>query len=485
MKTLQKVMRMMQNKMMNVLPAIMFALCLRVVRTEATTYCVRNTGATAADNNPGTVDRPFKTIAGGVAKVRPGDTVVIKPGEYGREIIAIKDMDGTTERKIVIRAERPGTVILQGNPTPGNENQGVALKLSHVRHVMIEGLSFKYYETGVSIADSEHITLRKCTFENNAASGVSNWKSHDTVVEECRFLDPNTPGTADNVAIQDYGVNFYHSDNCVVRNCYFFGKHNQACSWKQDCHGGLITGCVFEGVLYTGIYLGQNYQRNGRPPCSNLRAEHNIVRKAKGYRVKSPIRVGNCVNATIRFNYLEGFDETGNTGGVYVFDEARGEIVIDNNIFAYGVTCAVDLGSNHVQVEIFNNTFYDCPRAVAVNYTPRSVTTADNIAFKTLMTRLLAKDTSNYVGDPRFVGPLAQLPRTATPTPISYEKYWKSLTGKFALRAKSPAAGKGADIALEMSHAEKALRRLARAGSAGSVAVPATIFVTLGQIPSW
>jgi len=26
----------------------------------------------------------------------------------------------------------------------------------------------------------------------------------------------------------DYGVNFYDSDNCVVRNCHFFGNHGPA-----------------------------------------------------------------------------------------------------------------------------------------------------------------------------------------------------------------------------------------------------------------
>lgn len=477
-----------KKQMIDVVLLAMLPFCLCAVRTEAATYYVSNKHATASDNNSGTVDSPFKTIAAGVARTKPGDTVVIEAGDYGREEIEIKGASETAQKGIVIKAQKPGTVILQGNPTPRNENNGVAFRLSLVSYLTIEGLLFKYYETGISIADSEHITVRNCTFESNASSGVSNWASHNTLVEECRFLDPHTPTTANHVAIQDYGVNFYHSNNCVVTNCYFFGKHNQACSWKQDCHGGLITGCVFEGALYTGIYLGQNYLANGRPPCSNLRAEYNIVRNAKGYRLKSPIRVGNCVNATVSFSYLETSHETKTTGeeidptgAVYIYPEARGNVVISNNIFAYGITYAVDLGSYGVDVGIFNNTFYKCPRAVAENRPPVSVTATDNIAFKTPITWLLAKNASNYVGDPQFVGPLAQLPQTATPTPISYKEYWKKLTARFALRVDSPARGKGADTGFEISDAKRVLQLLTRARDDRSVIVPAAAFSTAGR----
>lgn len=79
----------------------------------AATYHVDQKAKNAADTNPGTKDRPLKTISAGVAKMGPGDTVLIHPGVY-RETVTLKT-SGTEAKPITIAAAQKGTVTIRGS----------------------------------------------------------------------------------------------------------------------------------------------------------------------------------------------------------------------------------------------------------------------------------------------------------------------------------------------------------------------------------
>ena len=66
-----------------------------------------------SDTNPGTTDRPFKTISAGAASLKAGDTLSIGPGVY-RETIRVMS-SGTAELPILIAAEKQGTVTISGS----------------------------------------------------------------------------------------------------------------------------------------------------------------------------------------------------------------------------------------------------------------------------------------------------------------------------------------------------------------------------------
>lgn len=68
----------------------------------------------AADSNPGTRERPFKTIAGAVQQARAGDTVWIAAGTY-RETVIIPRGGTGPDRRLVLRAEAAGEVVLKGS----------------------------------------------------------------------------------------------------------------------------------------------------------------------------------------------------------------------------------------------------------------------------------------------------------------------------------------------------------------------------------
>ena len=75
-------------------------------------YVVDGQAAQASDENPGSADRPLKTIGKAAALVMPGDCVTVRPGVY-RESVHLK-RSGTAEAPIVFQAEKLGPVVVSG-----------------------------------------------------------------------------------------------------------------------------------------------------------------------------------------------------------------------------------------------------------------------------------------------------------------------------------------------------------------------------------
>jgi hypothetical protein len=79
---------------------------------QAATYEVAQQNPQASDEGPGTVERPWKTIAKAAEKMGPGDVVVIRGGVY-RERVVVKT-SGTAQAPICFEAAPGEHVILTG-----------------------------------------------------------------------------------------------------------------------------------------------------------------------------------------------------------------------------------------------------------------------------------------------------------------------------------------------------------------------------------
>ncbi len=87
----------------------------RVPERPAGDYYVRRDGSDDADGK--SYATAFASVQRGVSALQPGQTLVIGPGEYFGPVVA--DHLGSLDEETVIRAERPGTVLLRGDvPAP-------------------------------------------------------------------------------------------------------------------------------------------------------------------------------------------------------------------------------------------------------------------------------------------------------------------------------------------------------------------------------
>ncbi len=432
------------------------------------------------DANNGKINSPFRTIKKGTSVLTAGDTLIIKPGNYGYEYAIEINKNGTKELPLVIMAEKKGAVTLNGPRKEGEVDgpdsledgtNGSAIIIGNVSYVVIDGLHITNYLIGIDVGiwndgllketviknKPHNVTIKNCTFEQNGKDGIQVFRVDSVLITNCTFISDfvmeKEDGESYPNAVQDYGCNFYSSTGSIVEDCYFFGAANQALSFKEGDKDCIARRNIFEGALYTAIYFGQNKivdnnEENKNPSCKNLLAEYNIVRGAKGFRVKSPIRADNVINAIIRNNYFEGFDKTGLTSGINIFDEAKGKIEIYNNIVAFSVdkekSAGIGIADNlaiATKLNIHNNTFYHLAKDISGNLRSDDIY-EKNIIYK--CKNSLHKDKRNFYGNPNFFnGEPKQLPISTFSVKPEFNLLYKKLTKQFFVGPQSNAKGFG------------------------------------------
>ena len=100
---------------LSVLSAIFALMLLGLCPLQAADYHVATTQPAASDDNPGTVAKPWKTIAKAAATAQAGDTVLIHAGTYA-ESVSVKNA-GTPDKPIVFKAYADDEVLMDGADT--------------------------------------------------------------------------------------------------------------------------------------------------------------------------------------------------------------------------------------------------------------------------------------------------------------------------------------------------------------------------------
>jgi hypothetical protein len=80
---------------------------------RATEFVVKQNDAAASDDNPGSREKPFKTISAAASRVKAGDKVVVHGGDY-REVVIIAS-SGTAQAPIIFEAAPGETPVIKGS----------------------------------------------------------------------------------------------------------------------------------------------------------------------------------------------------------------------------------------------------------------------------------------------------------------------------------------------------------------------------------
>lgn len=249
------------------------------------------------DRNAGTEAEPFATIDRGLRTARAGDTVAVQPGTYAPASFV---RGGT--------ADAPVTLLGIGDVELKGDGSGIGITAENVQHVVIEGFHVEGFQVGIALAETSSALVRGNTVTGNDDTGIQNWKVDDVKVAGNRLLDAGVPGSPD--AVQDYGVNFYYSSNVEAVDNYFFGRHNQALSFKRRVVDGAAIGNTFEGCLYTCIYVGQNDDdQEGDMTSVRITVKGNrfraVTQDGVVYTVRTPIAVRNVQFAVVQDNVFD------------------------------------------------------------------------------------------------------------------------------------------------------------------------------------
>lgn len=121
------------------------------------------------DANPGSIDRPWRTLDQVNKEAQPGDTFHLLPGQYAGPLSPVRS--GEPDRPIVFRAVQRhlAELVLESG-------RGPVVVLEGRKHITLDGLHVNGQEktTWFRIDNSEAITIRDCRFQlsSSGTSGV-------------------------------------------------------------------------------------------------------------------------------------------------------------------------------------------------------------------------------------------------------------------------------------------------------------------------
>ncbi len=282
-----------------------FIFCFSNISWAATYYVSPN----GSNTNPGTIRKPFKSLSF-VAnkKVRPGDSVIALDGTYydsdqgKNEAMLYIRKGGTSDKKIVFKAQHPGKAVLDGR----NIVEYGIFSSSGVNYLTIEGFEIKkcrlfgirvngrqilitkniihnngntydpnsdYGAGGIYTSEkASYITIDGNKIYNNGRLSLSKGQKHSNLDHGIYLCSPNS--TIINNLIygnQSYGIQiagYKSADHVVISNNTIFNEQNR---------GGIITwltgakSCIIQNnILFKNNgYAISFYKDGGRHTARN------------------------------------------------------------------------------------------------------------------------------------------------------------------------------------------------------------------------
>ena len=221
----------------------------------------------------------WRTIAHAAKQAKEGDTVKIKGGKYGRELVVIGN-SGTKDKPIVLEG-------YDGRPLlDGQDRTGTGFSIVKKKHIVVRNVEITQYQYGIRFADSNNIVLENVVASKFGRKGYDGWgvhlnKSHHCIVRNCSVTDAravnfqishsnyNLLENCSSLGIEtknavDYYIVICYGNNNTIRNCVSHNKHPDAkvhpghgigikdTFWKGKYHGphshsNKIINCVTRG----------------------------------------------------------------------------------------------------------------------------------------------------------------------------------------------------------------------------------------------
>jgi hypothetical protein len=222
-----------------ILSMLTYAIPASPAAAQGQTYYVDPGGSNSTGD--GSLAHPWKTIAYGVTRLSAGDTLLINPGTYSDYVYV--NTSGTAAAPITIRANGPAVVIEGANVTRD------AFFIENADYVVIDGITIQNApRAGMRLSYANHVTIRNCTFANNAVWGLFTDFSDYTLVEDS---DSYGAGSQHGIYISN------SSDYPTIRHNRLHNNHGCGLHMNGDISMG------GDGIISHGLIEGNIIYENG------------------------------------------------------------------------------------------------------------------------------------------------------------------------------------------------------------------------------
>jgi hypothetical protein len=295
------------------------------------------------DSNPGTIEKPLRTIQHAADLAKPGDTVYVRAGTYCQQL-AVK-VSGNAEQGFITFQSQPGEhAILDGTCLTPPAGESSMVKLTNVSYIRIQGFEIRNYRTSEFRSVPGGIRV----FGGGSHIEILHNEVHHIEQNSTRQLRPGSGANG-------FGISVYGTDAATpISDLVIDGN---------DVHH-LKTGSS-ESLVVNGNVAGFRITKNTVHDNNNIGIdvigfEHTAPDPAVD-RARDGVVSENLVySITARGNPAYG--ETPDSDGIYVDGGTR--ILIERNII-HDADFGIELASEHrvgstSHILARNNLIYSC-----------------------------------------------------------------------------------------------------------------------------
>lgn len=335
---------------------------------EASSYYVDLEGS---DRNPGTLQKPWKTIQKAADSAQPGSTVSIKEGTY-YERIRVNVSGNAEQGAITFTNYNGGRVIIDGSKSSA-QDQAELILIENQSNITINGVELvnnvntdqKYFVTAISIWGSgDGITISNCKIhqiwynhstEKNGAAAIAVFGRDGNVPIQNLTIDKNEiwdikSGTSEAVLLSGNIKDFRITDNVIRDN------ENSGLAVRGDDSMGGEPVCVPEenNRARDGLIAGNRLTGNS--------TQENPFYQSGSYGAAGILADG-AMDVELAYNTIKENDI-----GIRVTSEKRDKscsgILVRDNLIISNRSSGLSTGGSGtdkgwaVQMRVRNNTFY-------------------------------------------------------------------------------------------------------------------------------
>ncbi|MFX0195091.1 MAG: right-handed parallel beta-helix repeat-containing protein [Candidatus Hodarchaeota archaeon] len=272
------------------------------VSSHAATYYVAKNGN---DSNPGTVDKPWATIAKGASVASPGDTVLVSDGTYNEGPITFAN-SGTAAKLITLAS------VPDANPIVTKRGTLRAFDIRSRSYIEIRGFTLHGYDNdGISIFYSDYIICTNIHAYDNGNVGIQAVDSDHIIIQDS-LLHHNgwnsTSGWGDGLSINNHKAG--GKSSIVRRNCMYANWQKRAGSyWDGNGHTWDMAGTGGVHIMANNVFLNNGGCGALNNNTGNMAFIHNVL-----------------------FRNMADYNRCRNAGELYLTQDWVGNTLLKNNI---------------------------------------------------------------------------------------------------------------------------------------------------------
>jgi len=226
---------------------------------------------------------PFKTVGKAASVIQPGDTVLIRAGNYSEQVII--ETLGNDEQPIVIANFPNETPIL----TAADWNGSYVVNLNGVSYIHLIGLEFRDSQEdrkAVLLDNAHYCLISQCVFVGNAGSAAVHLKNgcFFNEISDCEFQDN---GNSERIWDSHIYLQNCGELNRIKRNIFEQSQPGNNLTdrgvWCAGTSNTLITQNTFQYLEKIALYVGienDQYDAGEIAPGNNIVTGNDFVQNS-------------------------------------------------------------------------------------------------------------------------------------------------------------------------------------------------------------